>query len=92
MVRNIMEDEEEAESIPFVGSQSMANGQKVVLESLEELLGVELIDYRKQRNTKEGFDLLRSRAEESGVFVVLQGNLGSHHTSIDIETFRGYSR
>ncbi len=33
--------------------------------------------------------LLRSRTEDSGVCVLLKGDLGSYHTTIDVEVFRG---
>lgn len=44
--------------------------------------------YKKSTPTL-GFKLLRSRIEEAGVFVLLQGNLGSYHTNIDPMQFRG---
>ena len=41
--------------------------------------------------SEDAFALLRARAEAAGVFVLLIGNLGSHHTAIDLETFRGFA-
>ena len=91
MVRAVLEDDEEAEPMAFVGSRSISDGQASVLEALQELLDVELATYRKQRTAREAFDLLRGSAEGAGVFVILQGNLGSYHTAIETETFRGFS-
>ncbi len=34
---------------------------------------------------------MRAHTEGVGVFVLLLGNLGSHHTNIDLETFRGFA-
>jgi hypothetical protein len=34
---------------------------------------------------------LRSRVEAAGIFVLLMGNLGSHHSAIDVEAFRGFA-
>ena len=34
---------------------------------------------------------MRERAERIGIYVLLIGNLGSHHTSLDVETFRGFA-
>ena len=35
--------------------------------------------------------LLRKAVESVGVYVVLAGNLGSHHTAIDLRYFRGFA-
>lgn len=32
---------------------------------------------------------MRAGAEKAGVFVLLMGNLGTHHTDIDVQVFRG---
>ena len=45
--------------------------------------------YYAQRTAADGFLLLRSRTERAGVFVVLKGDLGSHHTALEAEVFRG---
>lgn len=92
MVRAILEDIEEAEPLPFVGSHVIGDGLPEVLASLKSLLDVDLDAYRKQRNATAAFGLLRTRAENAGVFVLLKGNLGSHHTDIvDTDVFRGFT-
>ncbi len=58
---------------------------------LEQLLGDDLnaATYYTQPDVERAFDLLRSRTEDAGVFVLLKGDLGSHHTAIEVEAFRG---
>ena len=58
---------------------------------LGQVLGEDLdaARYYAEPTADDAFRLLRSRAEDGGVFVLLQGDLGSHHTSIDVEVFRG---
>ena len=58
---------------------------------LGEVLGEDLnaARYYAEPNAEQAFRLLRSRTEDAGVFVLLQGDLGSHHTAIDVEVFRG---
>lgn len=58
---------------------------------LREVLGDDLnaARYYAEPNAEHAFRLLRSRTEHAGVFVLLQGDLGSHHTTIDVEVFRG---
>ena len=58
---------------------------------LGEVLGDDLnaARYYAEPNAEHAFRLVRSRTEDAGVFVLLQGDLGSHHTAIDVEVFRG---
>ena len=91
MVRALLEDEDEAEPLPFVGSKKMSDGTSVILQSLRELLDVEIDTYYHQPNPKAAFDLLRERAGRQGVFVLLKGDLGSYHTAMDTDLFRGFT-
>ncbi len=91
MVRVIMEDEEEAEPLPFVGSHRIEDGRAAVLESLRALLGIDAADYRAQPNDSAAFALLRKSAEEAGIFVLLKGNLGNYKTALDTTVFRGFA-
>ena len=61
------------------------------VELLGRVLGPEMdvARYYEELTAEHAFRLLRSRTEEAGVFVLLQGDLGSHHTAIDVEVFRG---
>ena len=91
MIQAVLTAEAEAASVPFVGSQTIAAGEASALDALRHLLGCELdhTHYYAQRGAQNAFEWLRSRAEQSGVFVLLQGDLGSYHSAIDTEIFRG---
>lgn len=93
MVRAVLEAENEATPLPFVGSTTMSAGTEAALESLQGVLGRDLdaARYSQERTAREAFALLRSAAEGSSVFVLLKGNLGSHHTAIDPKIFRGFA-
>ncbi len=91
LVKAAIEDEDEAVPLGFVGSADSTMGVSEVLASIRQTLGLGLTDYRAAQNQDEAFDLLREAAEELGVFVILLGNLGSHHTNIGLEAFRGFS-
>ena len=58
---------------------------------MSQVLGDDLnaARYYAEPTAENAFRLLRSRTEDAGVFVLLQGDLGSHHTVIDVEVFRG---
>lgn len=93
MIRAALEDEEEAVRLPFVASMSMRDGADAVLRSIRETLDLDLEQYRGRQvgNRASGFAYLREQAEKAGIYVLLIGNLGSHHTALDVETFRGFA-
>lgn len=91
MVRSAIVEEEEDERVAFVGSVNIGDGFHSVSGSIVRTLGFDLEEFRGARSPLLAFNILRRKVEEAGVFVVLMGNLGSHHTNIDAETFRGYA-
>jgi Zn-dependent peptidase ImmA (M78 family)/transcriptional regulator with XRE-family HTH domain len=91
MVRAVLVDDEEAKPLPFVGSMTMGDGVGAVLASIRQKIRIDLSEFRAQASPESAFALLRSRVEAAGVFVLLMGNLGSHHSSIDVEAFRGFA-
>ena len=91
MVRNLLEDEEESRDLPFVGCASIAQGADAVAASIASTLE---FDHQSRESRRGGVDSLfrtfRARAESAGVFVLLIGDLGSYHTALDAEVFRGF--
>ncbi len=91
LVRAVLEDDQDAEPLAFVGSAHMDNGVAALARSIEQQLGITRTNYRAQKDADAAFALLRERAERAGVFVLLIGNLGSHHSALPLETFRGFA-
>ena len=91
MVRVMLEDEDEAEALAFVGSHRIEDGGPAVLESLQALLGLDAADYRARSDASVAFNLLRGKAEDAGIFVLLKGDLGNYKTALDTTVFRGFS-
>ena len=91
MVRAVLEVEDEAEPLPFIGSQRIEDGPEAALASLKALLGVDAGAYRAQPDASSAFQLLRRSAEAAGIFVLLKGDLGNYVTAIDTSIFRGFS-
>jgi hypothetical protein len=89
--RDILVDDEDTQPLPFIGSMRMGRGVGAVLASIRQVLRLDLAEFRAQFSPESGFALLRSRIEAAGIFVLLMGNLGSHHTAIDVEAFRGFA-
>ena len=91
VVRSLAEDEDDAAPLPFIGSATMRDGVEAVLASIESTLGIDVSEYRQRGASDEAFSYLRNKAEGVGIFVLLIGNLGSHHSAIAVETFRGFA-
>lgn len=91
MVRSVLEDDEDVEPLEFVGSMQMGFGVSAVQASISSTIDITLAEFREQPSPEVAFTLLRSRAEAAGVFVLLMSNLGSYHTSIDLEAYRGFT-
>lgn len=91
LVRSVLEDEDEAVNLPFINSLNMSDGVSAAIASLKKHLKWDVDEYRNHPNIEKAFAFLRGKAEEAGVFVLLIDNLGSHHTTIDTEAFRGFA-
>jgi Zn-dependent peptidase ImmA (M78 family) len=91
MIRSVLEEEEEAQPLAFVGSMTPSDGPDAVLASIKETLDFSLETFRNQPSPELAFAFLRSVIENLGVFVLLIGDLGSRHSAIDLGTFRGFA-
>jgi Zn-dependent peptidase ImmA (M78 family) len=90
LVKSLLEDEE-ALPLPFIASAKIKQGTESVASAIRETLHLNIEDFRRQDTVESAFKYLRSRIEASGIFVLLIGNLGSHHTNISPEVFRGFA-
>lgn len=91
LLRAALEEEDEAVTLPYVGSAKVENGVAKVADNIRRILDFHLTDFRNQTSAKEAFAFLRRLVESAGVFVLLIGDLGSWHTEIDSTIFRGFA-
>ena len=91
VIRSLVEDDDDAERMRFVGANRMSDGVSTVLKSIMSTIGIEVGAYRREKSSEKAFAYLRKSAESAGIFVLLMGNLGSHHSNISVETFRGFA-
>lgn len=91
LVKSALQEADDASELTFVGGSSVANGERRVSEVIRDVLNFSRDDFRAERNVDSAFKALRAATERTGVFVVLAGNLGSHHSAIPVSTFRGFS-
>ena len=90
VLRETLVDEDEAETLPFIGSANTQQGVSSVASMISDSLKFNLKEFRSFKSTEEAFKYLRTIAEEMGLYVLLVGNLGSHHSNIDTKIFRGF--
>jgi Zn-dependent peptidase ImmA (M78 family)/transcriptional regulator with XRE-family HTH domain len=91
LVRAVLLDDEDVKPLEFVGSVRFEVGVETLTGLIERQLGMTRAHYRAQKDAGSAFAFLRQRVEQVGVFVLLIGNLGSHHSAIPVEAFRGFA-
>ena len=91
IVRALIEEDEDTETLGFVGSITISDGISKALTSIKKILGMDHMDFYAASNTNKAFTLLRDKAEGLGIIVLLIGDLGSYHTKIKPEIFRGFA-
>lgn len=91
LVRSILEDADEAQPLDFVGSIALAQTVDDAAKVICKRLSFDLNEFRRKKNIEESFDYIRGLTEKLGVFVLLIGNLGTHHTALGTDIFRGFA-
>jgi Zn-dependent peptidase ImmA (M78 family) len=89
LLRSALEVEGEPEVRTWVASASTEAGVSTLVSRLRTTLGLTAAEFRATPDVESAFRLLRERVEDQGVFVVFVSNLGSHHTSLSVDVFRG---
>lgn len=92
MVKELLLDEEDVTPRPFVGSAQIQSGVIAVVRDIAARLRFPFESVEARRGGADAlFRTLRTQAEAAGVFVLLAGDLGSHHSAISAEVFRGFA-
>ncbi|MEL6799853.1 MAG: ImmA/IrrE family metallo-endopeptidase [Pseudomonadota bacterium] len=89
-VRDMLSEEDDFEPLPYIGSVTVAEGVDDAVAAISEVLGIDPTAPRPG-DADALFKRLRTAAEEAGVFVLVLGDLGSHHTTIPASVFRGFA-
>ena len=91
LVKELLEDDDEAKEVGFVDSRRPANGVGTIAASIIEGIGFDRVIYRAAQTRDAAFAYLRTCAENAGVYVLLAGSLGSWQTAIEVSVFRGFA-
>lgn len=90
LIRSMLEDND-AGPLAFVDSMTLSKPAEELAGIITEHLGFSLEAFRARKSIDEAFAYVREQIEDVGVFVLLLGNLGSYHTNIPVEVFRGFA-
>ena len=91
LVRASLEAAGESRSLPFIGSLRPKVGKRAVVSSIEQTLEFERATFRDKNKPQDSLAYLRECAEAAGIFVILIDNLGSWHSTINVDAFRGFA-
>jgi Zn-dependent peptidase ImmA (M78 family) len=91
MVRDMLEDLDEATRKEFVSSSSLGESVTTIAKRVSDAVGIPERRADWGNTPTEFFKQLRMAAERIGVFVLLVADLGSHHSALSEEVFRGFS-
>jgi len=91
LVRAALEEDEDVTPVRFIGGNSVQEGSETVAARLRDVLDFDRGEFRRRRTLTEAFEYVRETVEDAGVFALLIGDLGSHHTAVSVDTFRGYA-
>ena len=91
-VRNLLEEWEQLpEPLPFVGSFRDNKNVDAVAKDIERVLQLPLSRREGLPGNAALLRLIRNSAEDAGIYVLAQGDLGSYHTDIQPSVFRGFA-
>lgn len=87
-VRELLEADA-AQPLTFLGYYSADDPVPDVVNNIREVLNFSVADQRRLGGRDRLFDRLRSCIEQVGIFVMVVGDLGSYHTRMEPDLFRG---
>lgn len=90
MIRSALEDGEHS-SIDYVGSASAEAGINAMADSISAFIKFSPASHYAAKSPEIAFSSLREKVERTGTFVLLISNLGTHHTSLEPDVFRGFA-
>lgn len=93
ILRDLMEDEEDARPLGFVGSLSINMPVGQAAARIKDALKIDS-DKAFRRGMRDPYDMfteLRRRTEALRIFVLLLGDLGNYLTAISPRVFRGFA-
>jgi len=89
-IRDLLIDSGNKE-LSFVGSLDINSSPLESAKTIRDLLKYPIVTQRRAHGSDQLFSDIRQHAEELGIYIILEGNLGSWHTDFEPDVFRGIS-
>ena len=89
LLRSLLEDEDDARPLPFVAASRIVDGARPVAAAIRAELQVSEDEQRSAKGPEALFNRLRAACERLRIYVLLLGDVGSHHSDIGEDVFRG---
>jgi len=90
LVCSLLEDEDR-KPLSFIDSADLNTKKAKLIAEITKTLSFSILRFRREQTIQNAFNYLRTCIENAGIFVVLAGNLGSHHSNIPADIFRGFA-
>lgn len=92
MLKELLEDEEGFTPHNYVSSIKISDGVSSAVQAIASIFKFDHKSRIDRKGTPDDlFKALRQKAETAGIFVLLIGDLGSHHSAIGPSVFRGFA-
>ncbi|KNC11847.1 hypothetical protein AC790_13370 [Pantoea sp. RIT-PI-b] len=91
IVREALIDSDDAEVKDFVGFLNNLPEIADAVSYINTRFNISSEEFRRQGTAHDAMGYLRKQVENEGVFILLIGNLGSHHSSVSTNYFRGFA-
>lgn len=92
MIRDILLDDDSFTPPRFVGAETIKIGAGALVELIAKELDFNYKDPSLRKGDTNGlFSRLREASETAGIFVFIAADLGSHHSTIAANVFRGFA-
>ncbi len=85
----ILAEEERKPPLAYIASLTTSTPVQEFVSAMRRTLGATFEEQCKVRDETAMLRYLRTHAHATGIFVLFEGNLGSHHSSVSPEEFRG---
>jgi Zn-dependent peptidase ImmA (M78 family) len=83
--------ESNKEPLSFVGSIMSDFDPVDVAHKIRNTLKCDISNQKKIRTAQGLFSYIRDKSQEKGIYIIVQGNLGSMHTNMGPNVFRGFT-
>lgn len=90
IVKSLLEEIEEAETLDVVEAGNVADGIEATVKEITTRLSIDNSQIARLGSKDELFRYIREKVENSGIFTIILGDAGSHHTAVGVDLFRGY--